>query len=50
MGTLSTGIIILEDYIVDPLVGAIRIGRHNRLAKRVNKISLKQTTVSIRHR
>ena len=50
VGTLSTGIIILEDYIVNLLVGAIRIGKYNRLAKYINEISLRQTTINIRHR
>ena len=50
MSVLSTGIIILEDYIIDPLVGVIRIGRYNKLAKRVNKVSLRQTIISIGHR
>ena len=40
-GILSTSIIILEDYIIDPLAGIIRIGRYNRLAKRINKVSLR---------
>ena len=41
MGTLHIGIIILENYVVDPLVGVIEIGKYNRLVKRINKISLK---------
>ena len=41
VGALSTSIIILEDYIVDPLVGVARIGRYNKLAKYINKISLR---------
>ena len=41
VGVLSIGIIILEDYIADPLVGIIRAGRYNRLAKYINKISLR---------
>ena len=41
VGTLSTGIIILEDHIVDPLIGIIRTGRHNRLAKRINKVGFR---------
>ena len=38
VGTLSIGIIILKDYIVNPLVSIIRIGRYNRLAKYINKV------------
>ena len=41
VGILSIGIIVLEDHIVDPLAGIIRIGRYNGLTKRINKISLK---------
>ena len=40
-GILNIGIIILEDYIVDSLVSIIRVGRYNKLAKHVNKISLR---------
>ena len=50
VGILSTGIIILKDYIADPLIGVVRIGKYNKLAKRVNEVSLKQIVVSIRHR
>ena len=50
MGILGISIIILEDYIVDPLIGIVRIGRYNRLAKRINKVSLRQTIISIRYR
>ena len=41
MGVLSISIIILKDYIVNPLISVIRIGRYNRLAKHINKISLR---------
>ena len=41
VGTLSTGIIILEDYVVDPLAGIIRIGKYNRLAKHINKVGFR---------
>ena len=41
LGILSTGIIILKNYIIDPLVGIARIGRYDKLIKRVNKVSLK---------
>ena len=41
VGALSTGIIILKDYVADPLAGIIRAGRYNRLTKRVNKVSLR---------
>ena len=41
VGILSTGVIILEDYIVNPLIGIIGIGKYNRLAKYINKISLR---------
>ena len=47
---LSTGIIILEDHTADPLTGITRTGRHNGPTKRVNKVSLRQITVSTRHR
>ena len=50
VSALSIGIIILEDYVVDPLVGTTRIGRHNGLTKHVNKISLGRTMVSIGYR
>ena len=50
MGILGTSIIILKDHIVDPLIGITRIGRYNRLAKYVNKVSLRQVIVSIGHR
>ena len=39
-GALSISIIILKNYIANPLVGVARIGKYNRLAKRINKISL----------
>ena len=38
---LSTGIIILKDHVVNPLASIARVGRYNRLAKRVNKISFR---------
>ena len=50
MGTLSIGIIILEDYIADPLTGIIKVGRRNKLAKHINKVSFRQAIVSIGHR
>ena len=46
MGTLSIGIIILEDYIVNLLVGIIRAGKYNKLTKYVNKVGLKQVIIS----
>ena len=50
VGALGIGIIILEDYAVDPLVGTTRTGRYNRLTKHINKIGLGRATVSIRHK
>ena len=47
MSILSIGIIILEDYILDTLIGIVRIGRHNIIAKEVNKVSLRKTIISI---
>ena len=41
VGTLSIGIIILEDHVADPLVSTARIGRHNKPTKHINKISLR---------
>ena len=41
VGILSIGIIILEDYILDLLVGIVRIGRYDRLAKHINKIGFR---------
>ena len=35
---------------MDPLIGIARIGRHDRLTKRVNKIGLRRMAVSTRHR
>ena len=47
---LNTGIIILKDYIVNPLVGTARIGKYNKLIKHINKVSLRQIMISIRYR
>ena len=47
---LYIGIIILKNYILDALVSIIKTGRHNLLAKQVNKVCSKGTIVSIRNR
>ena len=49
-GILSTGIIVLENYVVDLLIGVARIGKYNRLTKYINKVSLRQITISIGYR
>ena len=41
VGILSISIIVLEDYIVDPLIGVVRIGRYNRVAKCINEVSFR---------
>ena len=40
-GALNIGIIILKSYVVDLLVGIIRVGRYNKLAKHINKVSFR---------
>ena len=35
---------------MNPLVGIVKIGRYNRLTKHVNKVGLRQATISIGYR
>ena len=47
MSTLSVGIIVLKDYVVDPLVGIVGVGRHSRLVGYVSRVGLGRAIVSI---